>query len=93
MDVLTFLQELLDKGLSFFTIEVSLAAICACHVGLEGVMPGAHPLVMRFLKGVRRLRPVVRFSVPSWDLALVLKACNGPPFQPIESISSLFLTT
>lgn len=30
--ILTFLQELLDKGLAFFTVKVYLAAISACHM-------------------------------------------------------------
>ena len=92
MDVLTFLQELLDKGLSFSTIKVYLAAISACHVGFDGETPGAHPLAMRFLKGVRRLRPVFKPSIPSWDLALVLEALCGPPFEPIESADMKFLS-
>lgn len=91
-DVLTFLQELLDKGLSFSTIKVYLAAISACHIGFDGVTPGAHPLARRFLRGVRRLRPVVRPCVPSWDLALVLEALCGPPFEPIESVDMKFLS-
>ncbi|XP_025763152.1 uncharacterized protein LOC112846942 [Oreochromis niloticus] len=79
VDVLTFLQELLDKGLSFSTIKVYLAAISACHIGFDGVTPGAHPLAIRFLKGVRRLRPVLKSSVPAWDLSLVLEALCSPP--------------
>lgn len=39
VDILTFLQELLEKGLSFSTIKVYLS-ISACHVGFEGKSPG-----------------------------------------------------
>ncbi|KAL3966727.1 ryanodine receptor 1 [Sarotherodon galilaeus] len=92
VDVLTFLQELLDKGLSFSTIKVYLAAISACHIGFDGVTPGAHPLAIRFLKGVRRLRPVLKSSVPAWDLSLVLEALCSPPFEPIESVDMKFLS-
>ena len=92
VDVLTFLQGLLDKGLSFSTIKVYLAAISACHIGFDGVTPGAHPLAVRFLKGVRRLRPVVKSSIPSWDLVLVLEALCGPPFEPIESVDMKFVS-
>lgn len=49
MDMLTFLQKLLDRGLSFSTIRVYLAAINTCHVGFNGVMPSAPHLTMRFL--------------------------------------------
>ena len=58
----------------------------------DGVTSGAHPLAMRFLKGVRRLRPVFKPSVPSWDLALVLEALCGPTFEPIESADMKFLS-
>ena len=92
VDVLTFLQELLDKGLSFSTIKVYLAAISACHVGFDGVTPGAHPLAVCFLKGVRRLRPVFKPSVHSRDLALVLEALCGPPLEPIESTDMKFIS-
>lgn len=79
---MTFLQELVDKGPFFSTVMVYLAAISACHVGLDGVTFGAHPLAMHFLKGVRQLRPVVKSRVRSWDLALVLEALCGSPFGP-----------
>ncbi|XP_065325845.1 uncharacterized protein LOC134621241 [Pelmatolapia mariae] len=92
VDVLTFLQELLDKGLSFSTIKVYLAAISACHIGFDGVTPGAHPLAIRFLKGVRQLRPMLKSSVPAWDLSLVLEALCSPPFEPIESVDMKFLS-
>ncbi|XP_053351317.1 uncharacterized protein LOC128520900 [Clarias gariepinus] len=92
VEILSFLQKLLEKGLFFSTIKVYLAAISACHVGFDGVSPGAHPLAVRFLKGVRRLRPTARSSVPSWDLLLVLEALCGPPFEPVESIDMKILS-
>jgi len=45
-----FLQELLDKFLTFSTIKAYLAAISTCHDGFDGVMPGPHPLAMRFFR-------------------------------------------
>lgn len=58
VDILTFFQELLEKGLSFSTITVYLSANSACHVGLEGKSTGSHPLMMHFMKGILRKRPV-----------------------------------
>ena len=69
-----------------------MAAVSACHVGFDGVMSGAHPLAMPLLKGVRRLKPVFKPSIPSWDLALVLEALCGPPFEPIESADMKFVS-
>nr|XP_055051758.1 uncharacterized protein LOC129437577 [Misgurnus anguillicaudatus] len=64
-DVLCFLQSLMNGGRAFSTIKVYLAAISACHVGFEGVSVGRHPLICRFMKGERRLRPVSKHLVPS----------------------------
>ncbi|KAK5928408.1 hypothetical protein CgunFtcFv8_013474 [Champsocephalus gunnari] len=44
--------------------------------------------MLRFLQGVRRLRPVVHASTPQWDLPLVLEALASGPFEPLE-LSSL----
>ncbi|KAL3060782.1 hypothetical protein OYC64_015181 [Pagothenia borchgrevinki] len=44
--------------------------------------------MLRFLQGVRRLRPVVHASAPQWDLPLVLEALVTGPFEPLE-LSSL----
>lgn len=52
MCVLTFLQELLDKGLSFSAMKIYLAATSDSNIGFEGVMPDAHPLATCFSKEV-----------------------------------------
>lgn len=44
VDVLTFLQELLDNSLSYSTIKVYWTDMSTCHVGLDGLTPGARPL-------------------------------------------------
>ena len=49
---------------------------------------GSQPLMLRFLRGARRLRPVVHASAPQWDLPLVLEALVSAPFEPLE-LSSL----
>ncbi|XP_073687910.1 uncharacterized protein [Garra rufa] len=91
-EVLCFLQSLLNNGRAFSTIKVYLAAISACHVGFEGVSVGRHPLIGRFMKGVRRLRPVSKRLVPSWDLSMVLNALTQTPFEPLESVHIKFLS-
>ncbi|CAM4610570.1 unnamed protein product [Leuciscus chuanchicus] len=42
-------------------------------------------LIIRFLKGARRLNPPRPPSVPAWDLSLVLRALKGPPFEQLQS--------
>lgn len=84
--ILTFLQELLDKGLAFSTVKVYLAAISACHVGFGDKTAGQHPLVCQFMKGARRLRPVSRNLAAPWDLSMVLDALTGQPFEPLSQL-------
>lgn len=50
---------------------------------INEVMPGAHPLTMRFLKGVCN---------PSFDLPLVQEALCDSPFEPVESVDMKFLS-
>lgn len=90
--ILSFLQELLDKGKAFSTIKVYLAAISACHVGFVDGPVSHHPLVCRFMKGARRLHPVSKPLVPTWDLSLVLGAVSQPPFEPLNQVEIKILS-
>ena len=84
VDLLCFLQDLVDKGKAFSTVKVYLAAISSCHVGFGDKPAGQHPLVCRFMKGARRKLPVSRPLVPLWELSLVLDALSLHPFEPLE---------
>ena len=84
--ILTFLQDLLDKGRAFSTVKVYLAAISACHIGFGDKSAGQHPIVCRFMKGARRLRPVLRSLAAPWDLSTVLDALSRPPFEPLQQV-------
>ncbi len=93
--VLSFLQELLDKGRSHSTLKVFVAAIAAFHAPIAGQSVGRDNSVVRFLKGARRLNPPRPLTVPTWDLPTVLRALKGPPFEPLRStnLRSLSLKT
>lgn len=90
--LLTYLQRLLEKGLSVSTIKVYVAAISAKHILVDGRSVGSHPLVSRFLKGAMRLRPPRLTRVPSWDLPIVLEGLCCPPFEPMESAELKWLS-
>lgn len=51
-NIMIFLQELVEKGLSFSTMKVYLSAVSACHVGFQEKTPGSHPLLVHFMKGM-----------------------------------------
>ncbi len=90
--VLSFLQQGLERRLSPSTLKVYVAAISAHHDPIEGRSVGKHDLVVRFLRGARRLNPPRPPSLPSWDLALVLRALQIAPFEPLLSVELKFLS-
>ncbi len=90
--VLEFLRARFSAGLSHSTLRVYVAAIASYHAHMGGQSVGKDPLIIRFLRGVLRLRPRVRSRVPPWDLAVVLEALCKPPFEPIEQVSKRLLT-
>ncbi len=82
--VLSFLQQGLERRLSPSTLKVYVATISTQHDPIEGKSVGKHNLVVRFLRGARRLNPPRPPSLPSWDLALVLRALITAPFEPLQ---------
>ncbi len=90
--VLSFLQQGLERRLSPSTLKVYVATISTHHDPVEGKSVGKHNLVVRFLRGARRLNPPRPPSLPSWDLALVLRALITAPFEPLQSVELKFLS-
>ncbi len=90
--VLSFLQDGLERRLSPSTLKVYVAAIAAHHDAVDGKSLGKHNLVIRFLRGARRLNPPRPHLVPSWDLPSVLSALRGAPFEPLQSVELKFLS-
>ncbi|KAL0185479.1 hypothetical protein M9458_021176, partial [Cirrhinus mrigala] len=90
--VLSFLQEKLERRLSPSTLKVYVAAIAAYHDAVDGASIGKHQLVVRFLRGARRVNPPRPHLVPSWDLSVDLLGLRGPPFEPLASVELKFLS-
>ncbi len=90
--VLSFLQDGLERRLSPSTLKVYVTAIAAHHDAVDGKSVGKHDLVIRFLRGARRLNPPRPHLVSSWDLPSVLSALRGDPFEPMQSVELKFLS-
>ncbi len=90
--VLSFLQERLERRLSPSTLKVYVAAIAAHHDAVDGRSLGKHDLIVRFLKGARRMNPSRPSLVPSWDLSIVLAGLQRGPFEPLDSVELKFLS-
>ncbi len=90
--VLSFLQERLERRLSPSTLKVYVAAIAAHHDAVDGRSLGKHDLIVRFLKGARRMNPSRSPLVPSWDLSIILAGLQRGPFEPLDSVELKFLS-
>ncbi len=90
--VLSFLQERLERRLSPSTLKVYVAAIAAHHDAVDGRSLGKHDLIVRFLKGARRMNPSRPPLVPSWDLSIVLAGLQRGPFELLDSVKLKFLS-
>ncbi len=90
--VLSFLQERLERRLSPSTLKVYVATIAAHHDAVDGRSLGKHDLIVRFLKGARRMNPSRPPLVPSWDLSIVLAGLQRGPFEPLDSVELKFLS-
>ncbi|KAL0163777.1 hypothetical protein M9458_039530, partial [Cirrhinus mrigala] len=53
---------------------------------------GKHHLIVRFLRGVRKLNPPMSHLIPSWDLSVVLLGLWKDPFEPLDSVELKYLS-
>ncbi len=72
--ILSFLQDLLDKGRSTSTLKIYVGSYISFHAPIAGQDVGRNNLIVRFLRGSRRLNPPRPSTVPTWDLPTVLRA-------------------
>jgi len=79
--VLNFLQEKLSAGICPTTLRIYVATLLTCHALVDGVPLGRHPLLARFIRVAKRLRPSVRTKISSWDLAIVLEGLVETPLN------------
>ncbi len=64
----------------------------AHHDAVDGQSLGKHDLIVRFLKGARKMNPSRSPLVPSWDLFIVLAGLQMGPFEPLDSVELKFLS-
>ncbi|KAE8576050.1 hypothetical protein XENTR_v10004031 [Xenopus tropicalis] len=86
--ILHFLQAGLDKGLSLGSLKAQVSALSALFQERLALLPD----IRTFMQGVTHIRPPFRHPCAPWDLNLVLKALQEPPFVPLASIPIIWLT-
>ncbi len=67
-----FSTRLLDKGHTPSTLKVYVAVIAANYSPEAGRTIGRNQLVVKFLRGARRLNPPCPKTVPTWDLSIAM---------------------
>lgn len=89
-DVLQFLTELFESGLSYSSINTARGALSALGIKIEEHSIGKHPIVIRFLKGVFNTRPSTPKYTHVWDVNTVL--CFLRKLSPVKYLSLKNLT-
>ena len=74
------------------SLKVYVAAIAAFTKPVNGQSLGKNDLVIRFLRGARRLNPPRPPLVPVWDLSTVLETMKGGPFEPLHAVELKYLS-
>ncbi|KAI2658585.1 hypothetical protein H4Q32_016682 [Labeo rohita] len=79
-------EQGLEKRLSASTLKDYVAAVAANHDLVDGRSLGKHNLIIRLLRGARRINPPRPRLIPSWDLSVVLLVLQREPFEPLQSV-------
>jgi hypothetical protein len=82
--VLEFLNDLYKKKISYGALNTARSSISSVNY-CDGFSVGQHPLVIRFMKGVFKLRPNLPKYNRIWDPKIVLKLLgNWSPNSELE---------
>lgn len=82
---LDFLTLLYEDGLSYSAINSARSALSAFGLVFDGISFGAHPTVIRFMKGIYNLRPTVSRYSTTWDVSIVLNKLKT--MSPVKYLS------
>lgn len=72
-DILDFLSQLVEQGLSYSAINTARSALSAIGLVIDGFTVGSHPLIIRFMKGVYNMKPPQARYCETWDVSVVLR--------------------
>lgn len=78
-NVLKFLHLMFESGLGYSSINTIRSALSFVITDLEGHSVGSNPFVVRFLKGVSKLRPPKRKYDTVWDAEKILDLIRSWP--------------
>ena len=88
--MLEFLTSLFESGRGYSAVNTARCALSALGIVIDGFAVGAHPLVIRFMKGVFNLKPTKSRYSSTWDVSKVLVYLQK--LSPIANLSLKMLT-
>lgn len=88
--MLDFLTQQYDRGCGYSALNTARSALSAIGIVVEGFTAGAHPLVVRYMKGVFNLKPTQPRYTQTWDVAPVLTYLRQ--LSPVGKLSLQLLT-
>ncbi|MES9884832.1 MAG: hypothetical protein ABW185_28635 [Sedimenticola sp.] len=88
--MLDFLTHLFQRGCGYSAINTARSALSATGLIIDGFAVGAHPLVVRYMKGVFNLRPTKPKYSTTWDVSKVLLYIRK--LSPVSSLPLKLLT-
>ena len=88
--ILEFFTELYESGCGYSAINTARCALSAIGIVKEGFAIGAHPLIVRFMKGIFNLRPTNSRYCEIWDVSKVLLYLQK--LSPVSKLSLKLLT-
>lgn len=90
-NILEFLYVIYESGLGYSSINTAKSALSCVISDVDGFQVGKHPLIIKFMKGIAKLRPpVARYEV-TWDADSVLSIIKLWPKTSLLSLKMLSL--
>lgn len=78
-NILQYLYELYLSGVGYSVINTAKSALSSVIIDLNGFQLGKHPLVLKFMRGIYKLRPpTARYQV-TWDADVILSLLKSWP--------------
>jgi len=81
---LLFLTEMYEKNLGYASINTARSALSSAFGRVDGVPIGEHPHIVKFMKGVSKLRPPAPRYQTTWDVNKVLLYLESLQSESIE---------
>lgn len=89
-EVLEFLTELYENGIGYSAMNTARCALSAIGLVRDGFAIGAHPVIIRYMKGVFNLRPTGSKYTEIWPVSKVLIYLQK--LSPVKELSLKLLT-